>query len=301
MPHPLRLLLSILLIVLLPGVATAQDPAAVRQAIANAERGERAFAAGRYEEAYGAFFAAEEAMSAPTVVARMGDCRRELGQLVEARAIFQKVAQWQLPVPAPPPWAAAKERAKQQIEEIDARVATLEIRIEGADEEDVMVSIDGEIIDAGMLSAVILDPGTHQIEGTGPINTVMQDITLAEGARQALELRFEEAEGASGDPVLTMPSLVAYGVGATALLLGIITGAVTLSLAGDIDEGCEGNECLASDADKGDTAQALATTSTVAFVIVGVAGAAGLGLMWYPSDEVSFGLAPTSVNLRVSF
>jgi hypothetical protein len=63
-------------------------------------------------------------------------------------------------------------------------------------------------------------------------------------------------------------------LGAVGLGVGIVTGAMTLSTAQDVQPQCDNNICAPAASDDLDTASTLGTVSTIAF-IAGVAGIAG--------------------------
>jgi len=209
-----KLLIVSIFILAFGKVARAADPAEL--AIVQAEQGERDFAQRRFDKAYASFSKANDALAAPTVVVRMGDCKRELGELVAARAHYQSAASWRLPTPAPSPWLAAKERAARELEEIDKRVPTLEVRISGANASDVSLDVDGKAVSS---ARVRVDPGEHVVTGRAGDAEATRSVTLAEGAHEAVELDFANTGEQGGPPHLTIPSIVAYAVAGAALVV----------------------------------------------------------------------------------
>ncbi len=67
-----------------------------------------------------------------------------------------------------------------------------------------------------------------------------------------------------------------YGLGVAGGVIGAITGAMSLSQTNDVKKDCGGNVCPPSEQSKIDSANALATISTVAFVVAGVGAAIGV-------------------------
>jgi hypothetical protein len=71
----------------------------------------------------------------------------------------------------------------------------------------------------------------------------------------------------------------AFGVGAAGVLVGGVTGAMTLSQAGDIKDACPNDECTPEHEGDVSSARTLGTVSTVAFVVGAVGLAAGTTLL----------------------
>src|SRR4051794_5027036 len=76
-----------------PPAKAALAPAADRQAAARikAQEGLEFFNAGRFAEAFERFGEADRLYHAPTLTLYLGHCQRELGRLVAARALYEKV------------------------------------------------------------------------------------------------------------------------------------------------------------------------------------------------------------------
>jgi hypothetical protein len=79
---------------------------------------------------------------------------------------------------------------------------------------------------------------------------------------------------------------VGFGVGAAGLLVGVITGAVTLGQASDLKDQCPDDRCTEAQREDYDAALALSRVSTVSFVVGGLGAAVGLvALLVSGSDE----------------
>ncbi|MCK6590220.1 MAG: tetratricopeptide repeat protein, partial [Polyangiaceae bacterium] len=76
-----------------------------------------------------------------------------------------------------------------------------------------------------------------------------------------------------------IPAIAAFGVGAVGLGVGGVTGALVIGRASDLKARCQGNLCPISDKDEADSARALGTVSTVAFVVGAAAAATGVVLL----------------------
>jgi hypothetical protein len=113
-------------------------------------------------------------------------------------------------------------------------------------------------------------------------------------------------------PATSTPSIlmgVGFGVGGAGLLVGVITGAVTLANASSIRNHCSGNQCTADQQGPIDSATTIANVSNVGFALgaVGIAvGVAGVALR--PSQQapktgvrITPIVGPGAVGLRGSF
>jgi hypothetical protein len=69
---------------------------------------------------------------------------------------------------------------------------------------------------------------------------------------------------------------VCFGVGGASLLVGAITGGVSLGMAGDLEERCEGGVCGPDESDDLSKANTLANVSNVTLAIGGAGAVAGL-------------------------
>jgi hypothetical protein len=77
---------------------------------------------------------------------------------------------------------------------------------------------------------------------------------------------------------LLVPALVAFGAAGVGAALGAGFGLAAAGEAGELDDLCPQNPCSPAHRDVYDSAQGLATASTVSFVIAGVAAAGGVAL-----------------------
>jgi hypothetical protein len=263
---------------LLPSAAFAQNPAS---AIAHAEEGERAFADGDFAVAYEAFQKANQMLSAPTVVVRMADCKRELGELVKARDLYRWAEAWQLPDPAPPPWVAATARAEEERTKIEPRLGTLRVVVEGTNQP-VTVWVDGTIVDAAALVEMPIDPGNHEVVAEGAGRSETGTIAVAEGQFESVVLNLSPG----GPPELNTPALITMGAGGGALIIAIATGVASMVSVSDLQERCQPDgRCPLADKNQADHAQRLADASTATFIVGGLALATGIGLLWLPLDD----------------
>jgi hypothetical protein len=165
------------------------------------------------------------------------------------------------------------------------------VRIKGISEDTVVeLSIDKKLVKAGG-SAVprSVNPGTRAIEaratGYKPAAT---KVTLAEGEKREVTLTLQRAPGTAIVTPPTPPTpepkkddegggfpiaaTLGFGLGAAGLVVGGVTGGLSLAKASDLDDMCNDEKVCPPEAqDTLDDAELLANVSNVAF---GVAGAA---------------------------
>ena len=88
-----------------------------------------------------------------------------------------------------------------------------------------------------------------------------------------------EPEPSDGAASFVIGGAITLGLGGAGLVAGAVTGALTMSQAGDIKSRCTDNRCLPEDEDDAEAAKTLGHISTAAFVIGGAAVAAGVVLL----------------------
>ena len=305
----LLLLCGVLFVARAPRLAHAQalaPPASeVKEAArAAANRGLQLFQAGRHEEAIAAFREVEALFHAPTIVVMIGRAFDKLGRLLEARAVYEQVRDEQLAHYAPPEFFEAQAEAREELAALERRIPTVQITVADIGASEVSAQIDGAaaLVDA----AVPQNPGEHTVTVSAPGRvTATRRVLLREGeaAQVALELPREPPPAASPpharaaprpgaprpapplpppDRASVAPAVAAFGVAGLALGIGAVTGLASLGEVATLDVRCPARRCYDDAAEPYDTAHALATVSTVSFVVSGVAAATGSALLLWP-------------------
>jgi hypothetical protein len=188
-----------------PPAQSDEDAKAAARELAN--RAYEHYQAGEYGRAAIYFRDAEARFHAPTLLLMQAHSHRHLGQLVEARAIYQKIVDEQLKENATKEFIDAQSEAKKQVELMGARIATLKITFKGMSADKVHVSIDDvEIPTAAVLQPMPQNPGTHKIVATlggdEGGRAVYQSVTLKEGTTKTVQLVFR-ASGPTEVPPTT--------------------------------------------------------------------------------------------------
>jgi hypothetical protein len=261
-----RALACALALAMSPAMAGAQPTATTKEALRRAYEADQLFGAGKWQEAYDGFAAAEAMAHSPVFVLFMGHCRRNQGRLREAYGLYERVAGEKLGAEAPQPFRDAIADAQREIEALRARMPSLRVLVTGATE--VTLTIDGTEATPGEVT--LLDPGSHALEASSGGKTVKQKVSLGEGAATAdVTLAFPAAAEPASEGSL-VPGIVVTSFGALGLVLGAVAGGIAASMAGDLKDRCVDGHCPVEDEDELATAQALAIASTVGFVAGGV-------------------------------
>lgn len=311
-----RALFVLLTLLIFPSAAFAQSTIDLSQikdvARAKAEEGLALFAEKKWAEAYERFRVAEELFHAPTLGLHMGHCKRELGELLAARALYRKVAFEEFPDDAPPAFRKATEEAAEHARVLDAEIPRITITVTGASEP--RVTVDGAPV--GLAPATVeLDPGKHRVDAVAPgVGAYTDEIELAPGSREDVSVVLTAAvierpvvvPRPAPDPGTLAPAFVAFGIGAGGLITGAVAGGIALSRINDIQAQCESDVCpdrLLEDADR---AQLAATVSNVGFIVGAVGVIAGAVLVFVrpgagEAPTTSFHLGPLHARFEVRF
>lgn len=294
-----RALLALAL-ALWPATAFAEDDKDKARALAQ-EAGDL-LEAKRYDDALDRARKAEALYHAPIHLLMIGEAQEALGRLAEAMATYERLAAEPLPSSAPLLFRKAQDSARARLRELGGRTPSLLVRVSGAPPAQVTAKLDGQPLDVASGVALRLDPGAHKVEisaeGRAPFT---RTITLPEkGGVVMLEapLAPRAAEAGSSQKAPTakgsiVPGVVTLGAGGALLLVGAVTGGISLSRTGALKDRCPDNRCSPADQPDIDAARAMATTSNVTFTLGGLAAAAGaVLLLWRP------GGAPSSAQVR---
>lgn len=298
----LRLLLGIIALGVLMLVTAAQGSEGPSQGDLNAARalataGFELYEAGEYEKAIERFGSAEALIHAPTHLLYMARAEAKLGHLLAAREHYRNLVTEKLAADAPQPFRDAQQIAQRELTALDSRIPSVAIALPGQAAEKTVVTIDGEPVARDALAAPVpLDPGTHAVKARlAGWPEVVQQVSLRDGGGvQEVELAVgpqsaKTERSPEPDPTLppdqdqaSGPSIVApvvlMSAGGALLVVGGITGAMTLSDAAELKDKCPQNPCPAEHEPLRDSVHTLGTVSTVAFVVGGAA--VGAGLLW---------------------
>jgi hypothetical protein len=251
---------------------------------------------GKCAEAIEKLERAQALYHAPSMLARLGECQVQVGQIVRGTENLNRVVREQLPPGSPKAYIDAQERARRVLEQALPRIAYLVLHVGPAGIQP-SVTVAGVTIPSALIGAERpTDPGTHEVVASAPgYLPTKTSVTLAEGARQEITLTLtpDPSAAAAPEPLPPAPTTatpstsvvaatpaspprdktlayVLLGVGGAGLVTGGITGIMALSKKGDLE--CPEDRCPPSQHDTLDNANTLALVSTIGFG-VGVAGA----------------------------
>lgn len=234
-----------------------------------------------YEEALVAYRRADDIMGVPTTAIEVGRVSLLLGKLVSARNAFEKAADYPMKEGEPAPFTRAREEARQQLDRVSPKIPRITVMVEGIkDGVPVTATVDDEAV--ALDEEILVDPGPHTVraEASGYV-TATEDLLLEEYALEDVSLQLEEA------PMTLWPMVYAgYGIAGAGLLVGAITGALSLRDAQTVKDACDGNGDTCPTGIPIDRSRTLAHTSTASFVVAGVAAGIGtVGLVLSLSAE----------------
>jgi len=188
------------------------------------------------------------------------------------------------------------------LSEVEAAIPSVVVSAKdtaGRDTLEVRVRIDSIVVTERLLgTAIELDPGPHRLRFEhGDAPAIEQDIVVSQGEKnRRVAVSFAPAPAvAPAPPTPPQPpppppdgssffdrfntlSYIGFGVGAAGLLVGTITGAMSLSALSDTEAQCDGDgKCPESAREDYDSTIALANVSNVGFVL----GILGVGVGVY--------------------
>jgi hypothetical protein len=308
--------------------AMAEEDAANRAAARKlAEDGVAALQAGDSAKAVDKLDKALRTLQVPSIALWSGRALAKSGKLVEAAERLLEATR--LPVSGE---TAVQEQAKaeaaKELELLRPRIPNLVIHVEGA--SDASVSLDGAEIPMALLGEDRpVNPGKHNVLARRGSEERSEAISLSEGERKEVTLRFDApvpstAPAVASAPATPMPAteapkrsntlaFVALGAGAAGLVVGSVTGALALSKKSALDDdhvNCQDGACTRAVEDDVNSLRTFRTVSTIGFIAGGVLAATGVVLLLTnkPSEHgrgaghsLALSLQPSSVQLRGSF
>ena len=285
---------------LVAGAALGQTSAEVLTAREIAKQGIEAFDAGDYEEAAAQLGKAYGVVKVPTIALFRARALAKLGRLVEASELYHEASTLQVEMGQRVQQEQAQRAAKAEREELMPRIPKLTVRVEGAELGEVSFRLDDAEVPAVLLEAGhAVDPGEHTLTGQRGDEVATQSVSLEEGARETVTLRFEggkrggagKGRGSStGVPVEDQGAARSWqrptgyallGLGGVGLVVGTISAVGTKNKRGDLlDTGCDDDgACFADQQDDVDAYNRSLRTTNVGFVAGGVLAAAGATLV----------------------
>ena len=172
--------------------AWAQEPTAAETAAARdlAIEGMKLADSERCGQAIEKLDRAEKLRHSPIVLGRLGECRIQVGKLVDGIEDLQRLLH-ESPPPNPPAMLLrARERAQAALDAAKPNLAYLAISVSGPT-ENVTVTIDGQPVSSLLLDRERpTDPGEHVIEATATgYNKATRRLAISAGEKQEVAIK----------------------------------------------------------------------------------------------------------------
>jgi hypothetical protein len=303
-----------------PTVAYGQTKTEIEMARNLMDEGDAKLEHGDNRGALRSYRAAHTIMNVPTTGIDVARMEAKVGNLVEARKVALEVVQMPVKLHEPKPFVQARADAQLLADALETRIPRLTIVMKGvADSVQLDIKIDGRTIPSDDVHGPIaVDPGKHEVSVAvaGGVPEI-EIVTVAETEKRSVTFGDGSLSSGPDKPARRTSPLVyvGFGLGGAGLVVGAITGAISLSRASDVAAVCPGGACATQAAlDKAkptnDSAFVMANVSNVAFA-VGVVGV-GLGVTGLllsgreakkPENETSLRLfvGPNGALLRGTF
>ena len=325
--------------------ASAQAPPAGSTAVAEGlfQQARELFKQQRYADACPRFAESQRLEPKLGTLLNLAVCHEKLGKIATAWAEYTSAAT----IARREQSKDREDFAREQVATLERRIAHVSLQI-AAPPGDLVVALDDQPLDHTALNTPLpIDPGAHRVAATAPGKIAWSTTIEAPSEHAELAVTIPALEAAiatAPPPVATLPpaptaitaarpivplaqvapSMASpperedhrvlihggFGVGAAGLLVGAITGGITLARAATIRDTCNANSCGVDQADALRSTTTLANVSNVSFVLGGLgAGVGVVGLLVSssraptkrPVATVTPILGPAVVGLRRSF
>ncbi len=268
---------------------------------------------GKCNEAIEKLERAEKLYHAPTTLERLGECKVDVGRIVDGAEDLQRVVREELPAGAPAAFIAAKARAQGVLKKALPRIAHLRVHVAAPSDAKPTVLMDGNPYPDALLDGDRpVDPGTHALAATADgMIKAETSVTLGDGESKSAELKLvpdpnaprpvaiapalvdnpppedgtpqktheEPPPNVSTDSPSKVPAILAFGLGVAGVGVGTVTGILALSKKGSLDDACKDKVCPGTSQSDIDSANTMATISTVGFIVGGVGIVGGIVLL----------------------
>lgn len=283
--------------------AAAQSKDDRERARALMDEGDAKTEAKDFAGALASYRAADAIMHVPTTTIEVARALGRLARLLEARDMATVIASSERKAGEPAPFTKAREDARSLLQELDRRLPTLRVSVVGPSSDAFDVIVDGIKLPRNTATTPRkVDPGKHSVvvASTG-FTTDSRALVLAEGANAGVTVVLV-AEGhtppvnTGGDAttavVVPSPSKpgwagrsplvwIGFGVAGAGVVVGTVTGIVSLTAASSAKNYCTANGACTPEAQPDiDRSKGFAVASDVAFGVA-IAGAAVGVIGWY--------------------
>jgi hypothetical protein len=258
-----------------------------------------------YAHATEAYEKAHAIMHVPSTGLELARSYERQGRLIEARDVSLEVLRIPKLLREPEAFQRARLDATKLSESVATRIGTLTFEITGLAPGVVpRVSVDGNLVpDAARSAGLAADPGKHLVEASSSgYLSAKVEVVLQEAGRVPVSLHLEQTEAPAqvqhatsppanaqserstplAEPVAAGVSPLTIGllsVGGAGLVLGGITGAISLSKTSALSDACPNKRCPADQANALSGARTLAWVSNVSFGVSVLGAGVGTALL----------------------
>jgi hypothetical protein len=297
------------------GAALAAPSAAERETARRLmDEGKERMRSGEKERAVEAYQKAHDIMKVPTTGIALAKAQASQGHLVEARDVALEVARMPRENGEPAIFERARKEAKELEAQLKPRIPTVRILVKGGPA--TRVSVDGGDVASLLLGEpVAMNPGKHtvtarnadgaersavvelgerdakEVELTLPVPAPVTLVVAPPSERSRTDGGTSREHPGEGGRTTTANVLVfgGFGLAVVGLAVGGVTGALTLSKAGDVKTRCANGICDPSAKADLDSASSLATISTIGFAAAGAGALFGVVGLLLPRTHVESG------------
>ncbi len=286
---------------------------------------------GENERALEAYQKAHDLMKVPTTGMTLVKAHLALGHLIEARDVALEVARMPRERNEPGIFDKARRDAKELEASLKPRIPTVRIVVKGGPATKVTVD-DVDVAPLLLGEPVAMNPGKHAIVAKNADNVEKRgEVDLAERDAKQVDLALpvpnpvllvtvpppakvapEAPRGPERSTAANILVFGGFGLAVAGLAVGGVTGALTLSEAGTVKAQCENGICDRKVKNDLDSANSLATISTLGFAVAGVGAVCGVVGLLLPrtkpesalqstSQRSAVWVGPGSVGMRGSF
>jgi hypothetical protein len=257
---------------------------------------------GDLQAALARFQAADGIMRVPTTGFEVARTQVALRLLIEARDTIAAIRKTPAKPTDPQPFTEARGRADELDASLAQRIPALTVVVDGVAPGAATVTVDGVRIPAAAVGLPRkLNPGRHTVLARTTDAESGEEVDLAEKEQKEVHLTLvagtigtvsavssTSPAGAAASPggeptpgkshAPTLVSWVAAGVTGVGLVVGGVTGLVSISKTSSLANECPMARCSTPTARKDfDTAHSLATVSNASFIAAGVGAAVVVG------------------------
>ncbi|MDB4998650.1 MAG: hypothetical protein JWM74_6082 [Myxococcaceae bacterium] len=256
------------------------------------------------------FSAADAIMHVPSTGFAVAKTQAQLGLLVEARETALQVSRIPPAPNEPAPFVEARAKAQSLSDELATRIPALQIMLKSVPAGATpTVTVDGAALPAAALSLPRkLNPGHHVVVARAASSEGKTEVDVKEHETRIIDVELvagamATAPAGTGNGTVTPPPIepdhrskipvlayAGFGVGLAGVVVGSITGIISMSKTSSLKDQCPNGKCPPSVYDSSSfqsdlsSAKTMGTVSTISFIVGGVGIGVGVVALFLPSS-----------------